>query len=349
MSKRSGFDKNHDARWSGPAGDVLVEIKRSSNARDVRDVLIGLAYALNQEPASSQALCLLGRSRLTPLRLQEEVKQFRGIVHPKLANRISLASVTAEGHIQGEIPQDGPSLRSYLANRTHLELKAGGDRVSRETVRAHLVHLWISGHGPLSQAQLSRRTKASAPTVAATLRELEQRNLLSTTPAGVMLWEPSWEAWKRLIEAHGAKRTTITYTDPSRLPYPPLELVKRLHELQRRGIATSVAIGGVVGATYYDPNFDLTAPPRLDLCVYDGNTDFMAKLDAGLQVTTDLKAKAIVVVHQVQSDFGCATDPHGLRIASPMDCLADVLECGLSAQAKDLAMFFNRHVLGRNT
>lgn len=342
MSSESVPIENHDARWSGPAGDVLVAIKRSSNARDVRDALIGLAYALDHEPASSQALCLLGRSRLTPTRLQEEVKQFRSIVRSDLASRISLASVTAEGRIQGEIPQDCSSLRSYLTKRTRLELTSSSDRVGREAVKAHLVHRWINGRGPLSQAQLSRETKASAPTVVAALRELEQRHLLSITPAGVTLHEPSWEAWKRLVEAYGAKRTTIRYTDPSRQPYPSWEIVKRLHRLQGRGIATSVAVGGVVGATYYDPGFDLTAPPRVDLCVYDGNTDFMQKLDAGLVVTTDLKAKDIVVVHQVQSDFGCTTDPNGLRIASPMDCLADVLELGLTAQAKELATFFNR-------
>lgn len=342
MDIKSISAENHDSRWSGPAGDVLVEIKRSSNARDIRDALIGLAYALEQEPSSSMALCLLGRSRLTTQRLQEEVKQFRSIVRSDLASRISLASVTAEGRILGDIPQDCPSLQSYLTKRTRLELNAGGDRVSREAIKAHLVHLWINAHGALSQAQLSRETKASAPTVAAALRELEQRNLLRTTSDGVTLSEPSWESWKHLIEAYGAKRTNIRYTDPSGLPYPPWEIVKRLHRLQSRGIATSVAVGGVVGATHYDPDFDLTAPPRVDLCVHDGDIDFMKKLDAGLVVTTDLKAKAIVVVHQVQSDFGCVTDPNGLRIASPMDCLADVLEFGLMAQAKELAMFFNR-------
>lgn len=342
MFDKSTLDENYDTRWSGPVGDVLVEIKRSSNARDVRDALIELAYALDQEPASSQALCLLGRSRLTPQRLQAEVKQFRTIVRSDLASRISLASVNAEGRILGEVPQDCSSLRAYLAKLSRLELNASGGRVSREAIKAHLVHRWINGQGPLSQAQLSRESKASAPTVAAALRELEQRNLLHTTPAGVTLREPSWEAWKHLIEAYGAKRTTIRYTDPSGMPYPPWEMVKRLHRLQGRGIAKSIAVGGVVGATHYDPNFDLTAPPRVDLCVYDGDIDFMKKLDAGLAVTTDLKAKAIVVVHQVQSDFGCVTDTNGLRIASPMDCLADVQEFGLTAQAKELAMFFNR-------
>lgn len=342
MSAESLTAENHDTRWSGPEGDVLLEIKRSSNARDVRDALIGLAYSLDQEPTSSQALCLLGRSRLTPQRLQEEVKQFRSIARPDLASRIALASITADGHITGEIPQDCPALRSYLTNRTRLELTSSSDRISRETIKAHLIHRWINGQGPLSQAQLSRATKASGPTVAAALRELERRNLLRIAPAGVMIWELGWEDWKRLAEAYGAKRTTITYTDPSGLSYPPWEMVKRLHKLQSRGIATSVAVGGVVGATHYDPDFDLTAPPRVDLCVYDGDLDFMRKLDAGLVVTTDLKAKAVVVVHQVQSDFGCTTDPSGLRIASPMDCLTDVLEFGLMAQAKELAMFFNR-------
>lgn len=334
--------EHYDGRWTGPQGDVLVEVKRSSNARDVRDALIGLAFALDEEPSSSQAICLLGQTRLTHKRLNEEVQRFRRIVRPDLAGRISLTSQDERGNILGEFLNDCPELRAYLNKLARQELRSPTERVSREAVKAHLFQLWIKGMTPSSQAQIVRDTKASAPTVAEAIRDLEHQDLLQATRAGVMLKDPDWSAWRRMAEGYGAKRTTIRFGDPSGLARPPMELVKRLLNLQRQGRAASVALGGVVGAMHYYPGFDITAPPRLDLCVYDGDIEFMRQLDAGLSRTSDAKAKANVVVHLVQSDYASETTADGLRIASQLDCLADVLEIGLVAEAKDMTLHFNR-------
>jgi hypothetical protein len=60
-----------DDRWSGPRSDVLIEVKRSNNARDIRDLLLGLVYAL-ERASGTQARCLLASSRFTRARLPEE-------------------------------------------------------------------------------------------------------------------------------------------------------------------------------------------------------------------------------------------------------------------------------------
>jgi hypothetical protein len=104
----------------------------------------------------------------------------------------------------------------------------------------------------------------------------------------------------------------------------------------------------VVGASQYNSDYDMTASPRLDLCVYDGDIDFMKKLDAGLVGTTDLKARPLSLCIRFRGDFGYEADPSGLRNASPMDGLAGVLEFGLTAQAKELVLIFNPQANSRN-
>jgi len=192
-----------DGCWMGPLGEVFVEVKRSSNARDVRDGLIGLAYQLARAPASSQAICLLGgKSRLGPKRLREEIANFRDAIHPRIADRIWLAVLDQEGGIQGEIPQDSVELRAFLHDLAARELGSRGEKVTRETVKAHLINLWLDGMVPISQAYLSRATKASAPTVSAAMAELDIQGLLQTTSIGVTLNELGWDDWRRLAEAH---------------------------------------------------------------------------------------------------------------------------------------------------
>lgn len=335
-----------DGIWTGPHGEVFVEVKRSSNARDVRDGLIGLAYQLVRSPANSQAICLLGRSRLAPKRLKEELAHFRDAVRPDLADRIWLAAIEQDKGIQGEIPQDSPELRSFLQELAARELDSGAERVNRETVKAHLINLWIDGLAPVSQAYLGRVTKASAPTVAAAMAELDKQGLLQTTSTGVTLHEPGWDDWRKLAEAHSAKHTQFRFVDPSRLARPPIAMATRLRDMQQNSKALSVAISGVIGAMHYDDTLDITAPPRLDLCVYDGDFGFMQQLDAGLVLDETGKGKAVAVIHVVPRTMECETDVVGRRIATPLDCLADLLEMGLVSEGRDFARTLNRRAKG---
>lgn len=48
----------YDGRWSGPVGDVLVEVKRSSNARDARDALLALAAKGHPSQSPHRGRCL---------------------------------------------------------------------------------------------------------------------------------------------------------------------------------------------------------------------------------------------------------------------------------------------------
>lgn len=336
--------ERHGARWRGPEGSVLVEVKRSSNARDLRDALLALTYALAQDAAASRALCVLTRTKFSERRLQEELARFRSVVRPDLGERVFLAAMDAKGQIVGELPDSAPDLGRFVAALAQAEPGAG--RVSRQAVKAFLVECWLDGQGPQSVSRLKARTGASYPTVAAALEDLRLLGVLSERHAPrALLREPSWEAWRRLAEGQAADRKIIRFVDPSGQARRPLQMERRLRSMRDQGAAQKVAIGGVLGALLHDPELDISTAPRLDLCVYDGDTRFMRKLDAALVETDEVTAKAAVVLHLARPP---AHGPLGHRpdpvVAPPLDCMADLLEMGYQAQARDFALALNRRV-----
>jgi len=327
----------YDVRWSSPDGDVLIEVKRTTNVSDLRDGLVALSYALAQDRSQRRArgLCVLTKTRLSEQRLRDELARFRCVIRPDLSSLIFLAAVADRGRIVGDLPPaPGENLERVILDLAHDE--SSGGRVSRQSVKAFLVHSWLVGQGPQSMAALKRATGASYPTVAATLADLRGLGVLAESPAGAMLHEPSWEAWRHLAERQIADRKILRFVDPSGHARPPEQLVRRLQGVFEKNPGTKVAIGGVLGAFDYDPELDISAAPRLDLSVYDNDTRFMRKLDAALVQTADPTAKAAVVLHLHRGLKSAPDrDQPGRRAASALDCLADLLELGYQAEARD--------------
>lgn len=328
-----------DARWTGRSGEMLIEIKQTNNARDIRDALLALTYALAQEDGQARGLCVLSRSRLSEQRLREELDRFRSVTRQDFGDRIFLAALDEYGHPTGTLPDDMPELLPYL-----VELVAKEDlrpnRVTRQAVKAYLVECWLQGLGPQTGSEIRRYTGASYPTVTATLNDLRQLGVLS---AGVLpaaqLHEPGWDLWRRLAEGQINERKTKRFVDPSTQPRTPSELAYRLQNLQEAGKASgNIKIGGVLGAQLHVPELNISAAPRLDLHVEEGGTLFMRKLDAALVETDDPTAKVLVVVHTGRQKMPTPTDLQRKRHTAPaLDCMADLLEMGYQAEARDFA------------
>ena len=335
-------DKIADARWSGPGGDILVELKHTSNVRDLRDALLALAYRLEREGGNTLGLCVLVKTRFAEQRLQEELARFRTVVRPGLGEKIFLAALGHDGRFSGTLPPDCPEPEGLLKQLVPRALGVG--RVSRQAVKAFLVECWLDGLGPQSLASLGRETGASYPTVVAALADLRALGVLREDGgSGAALREPKWEAWRRLAESQAADRKIMRFVDPSGVARLPSQLASRLQSLQGKGLAHSVRIGGVLGALALYPELDITAAPRLDLSVYDDDIDFMRRIDAGLRPSDDPDAKAAVVLHLSRKPNLSAHDGRRGRYAAPaLDCLADLLEMGYQAEARDFA-----HALAR--
>ncbi len=339
-------DLRIDVRLPTPSGDILLDVKRTSAVVDLRGVLLSLAYVLADEPLSSQAVCVLTDTRLTKERVREELQRFREAVSAELASRVYVVAIK-EGTIQGELPPIGDSMLALIVESAQRESANPASRVSQQTVRTAALTRWLTSKGRLGVADLQRATGASMPTVIAAFRAMRQDGLVLPLGSGWQLANDfPWESVRHMAEAHAAERRMIRFSDPSRHSRTPLDMARRLDALQSKGEYLDVDLGGVLGAEMHYPDLDITGAPRLDLCVYDGDASFVRKLDAGLLETSDPEDKAVVVLHLTRSPQHDPRTPGHLRSASVVDCLADLLEIGLQAEARD---FWRALTLKRKT
>lgn len=331
-----------DLHWSNPAGpDVLVEIRRTHTARDVREGLLALAYAVQSTPRLSTGLCVIVDSRLSSTRLADELERFRSVARAEMAQRIFLvrAQTRRVFVIDGELPEHSDGFMQALQTAIREETAAtSATRVTRQQVKAVLVERWLSGLMPVTLAELRRLTGSSYQTASAALGELERLGIVTEERDGpIPLRGLGPIGLMKLAEEHALARKLVRYTDPTGEGRLPSALADRLLTLRRKGLMGKAAISGVLGATRYFPDLDITAAPRLDVSVYDGDVRFMSKLDAGLVVVDDSKRKATVVLH-LQRD--CRPDElatQGVDLAARLDCLADLEQMGLQAEARDFA------------
>jgi hypothetical protein len=324
-----------DTRLPGPGGDVLLKTKRTSTAVHLRGVLLSLAYVLVEEPPSSRAVCVLADTRLTKERVREELKRFREIIGAELGSRVYAVTIE-DGALRGELTAIDDSILRLIVDSAQRESANPANRVSQQTVKAAALTRWLTSKGRLGVADMQRATGASMPTVIAAFRAMRQDGLVFPLGSGWQLAdELYWDSVRHMAEAHAAERRMIRFCDPSRHARTPEDMARRLDVLQSRGEYLDVDLGGVLGAEMHYPNLDITGAPRLDLCVYDGDASFVRKLDAGLLETSDPEDKAVLILHLTRSPQRDPRMPGHLRSASAVDCLADLLEIGLNAEARD--------------
>jgi DNA-binding transcriptional ArsR family regulator len=331
-----------DMHWSNLAGpDVLVEIRRTHTARDVREGMLALAYAVHATPRPSTGVCVIVDSRLSAKRLREELDRFRDIARPEVAERIFLVRAETQRVflIEGELPEHSDGFMQALQSTIRKETDStSATRMTRQQVKAVLVERWLSGLAPVTLAALRRLTGSSYQTASAALSELESLGVVTGERDGpIQLHGLGSIALMKLAEEHAAARKLVRYTDPTGEGRLPSALAARLMSLHQKGVSGKAAISGVIGATRYFPDLDITAAPRLDVSVYDGNVRFVSKLDAGLVLLEDARRKATVVLH-LQRD--CRPDElaaQGTDLAARLDCLADLEQMGLQAEARAFA------------
>jgi len=314
--------------------------------RDLRSILVSMAYALKLEP-EKQCLCILVASKLTPARLEAELYAFQGIVSPEMAGRIYLALFDQSEEFiyfpehECAIPQN--ELKAFIHEQAAITGKRSPG-ASRIAVLNLLTLQWLNRGEPQTTEALRQESGASYPTVFNTIKRLEAENLIiRQSDRRVSLKRFPESLWKRWV-VDGEARKSIRFSDLSGQPRTPGDLAKRLEKLDLE----NVAVGGVIGAKYYYPKLDITGSPHLDLVVHGGmksNLDFIRKLDPALGKMDSLVEPADVVVHFLPRAESCfIRDSSGLLLADPIECLANLYEGGLDYQADDmlLALIANR-------
>lgn len=332
ISRPTDIGWKADGHW----GEWRVSIKTSLHTtRDLRAALLTMAYAARFE-ASGKWACVLVNSRMTNRRLQVELEMFRATVAGDVAERVWLGKTQKDGKLDGA---DCPVPADWLYQLIQQEVARPTPRVrgaSQYEVLSLLTLHWLQGVPPQSADALCQAAGVSYPTLAAVLKELDVDHAVERDSSRkVHLNRLPQDAWKRWAVAKTRVRKTVRFVDHAGQARSPEEMVQRLRRLKLQ----NVAVAGVIGAKHYYPQLDITSSPRLDLTVHGDNVnlDFVDQLDSGLQRSTNPADTPQLVVHYlVRPQAFFEVDGDGTVWADPVECLADLFEARLNAQADDM-------------
>ena len=116
----------------------------------------------------------------------------------------------------------------------------------------------------------------------------------------------------------------------------------------RKYSSNDVAIGGVLAARHYLPGLDLTGTPRLDITIRAfSNLDDEAiahQLDRALSEARDEEPAQFVATYNWQPEVFFTTNGNGNSWSDEVDCLLDLHDAKLEAQANQLLAFFKKRV-----
>jgi hypothetical protein len=315
----------------------LRTLRDVSATRVLRSELLAMATAAARaRPGQTETLRLVCPS-LSESRIEKEWGAAADALRPKVLERLSLQVVFPDGRTrifgahQNARLDRAPIERGIDRDKLRLP-----QRDLAFAVEKLLVWAWLTRKGPLTRKWLERTAGCTYPTVAAVVRRLgsalrrhpDRRIEVTHVPRG---------EWVRLFGISGEARSTLRLADVSDQRSDPARLLRRLTQAAPAG----VAVGGVAGAHHYHRQLDLVGLPRLDLSVHAPGRDavigFVRRLDPALTQVTDPAAPAVVVLHFVRHKEALVVPhPAGLPWADPVECILDLHEAGLQAQASEL-------------
>lgn len=314
-----------------------VEVKTGIHtARDIRSLLVTLAYAASLDPAG-EPTCVLVDSRMTPDRLARELQLFRSVIDPQVWSRIHVVLRIPPARFIG-LPTGISEawLEDVVLHQLALP-NANAKGASQYTVLGLLILNWLQCAVPQTTESICRAADASYPTVAKVLKLLEAQGvILKESDRRVSLRKFPLDQWRRWVVASTDARKSVRFVDHSGQARSPEDLARRLQKLHRN----DVAIGGVMGAKHHYPALDISGSLRLDLTVHGAagaDLSFVQRLDAALEPSHDLSDRPSVVVHfltRKDSFFECDAD--GFVWADPLECMADLFDARLDNQADDM-------------
>lgn len=321
-----------DAVLGNSVFEVLSELR---DLRRLRATLIEVARLLN-DFRSHRVVLVLTEPLISPRRLAKEWSSAEALFRPEIASRMAMV-IHCEGfpdEVMGTLSKEEkesiPDLIDHARGRT-LRPPQRPSGAFFETLRVLMIH-WFRDSGPKTAKDLCAQTGFSYPSVAATLKKLtpylkrysDRRAELNSFPK---------EAWFKLVSQSERVRSSTPYADRSGQPRELEVLRARLRELKR----TDIAIAGLIGARYHVPGLDLIGNPRLDLVVHSNRTrvpdDFMRRLDPALKPAEKGEAPRVVVHTLYRPESFFRENEHGEYMADEVECLLDLHEMRLEAQA----------------
>lgn len=327
-------------------GHRLIEVKpRVAALRSVRMGLMQLAYAMAERP-ELEGYLVLPDVAVTRERLEREWQLAASVLRPELLDKLTLC-IGDKGHFFG-IPRDpDPETQRVLARVVAAERPHAGSRQTRGdasfVVLKLLLHHWLTDGKPITTEWLTTASGYSYPTVASVLHNLGSLVERRSDRRLRLRWF-SREEFARLVAASDRSRETARFADRSGQSRSPESHVRRLQALN----PPNLAIGGVLGAKHYYRGLDLVGTPRLDLsqrCPKRHlDLSFIERLDPALERVEDPLGRATVIVHAIHHAAPLFVPREGgLQWADPLECLLDLHEARLDAQATEFLEFLQKN------
>ncbi len=317
-------------------------VLRLRSARVLRAALLSIAVKIAKRPAETGLLILVD-PHMTESRIRREVEDAKLALHDWISRGLNLVLVFGT-RVEGVASTQTESFLNWLSTAT------GANDKRRMSVRSrppsHFVVLqililnWMKAAGAVSRMEIGRIAGYSYPTVAKALTAIDDQ-ILPRSDKRVELREFPRAVWSRMVATNETLRKPVRFRDVSDSPRSPEALLERLARFPR----ADLAVGGVLGARHYYPDFDLVGTPRLDLSMHcpSGEPDlsFIRSLDPALQESEKKSEPAHVVIHLIRRAKALFEPSNGpIPWADPVECLLDLHEMRLESQAAEFVHYF---------
>jgi hypothetical protein len=340
----SGPDSGFDFVSRDGTRIVQAKLALQSGSRDLRAAIVNLATAIVDHPRVTQAILLIRVGRLSAARALDEWRQTKTILKSNIANRLALVLLAPD---KDAIEPDTPELRKFAAKAAaalnlppsdvrhrHREIAWSG--VILEVWKV-IFSAWLRCEPPLPIGEIKRRSGTSYPTVAATLQLLEERHEIErlSNRSVTLRAFPRTSLGELVVLGRSVRFTSFLRDRAERDPDP----VKLLRRLQRK-LPKGVALGGVVAARYYDPDFDLNGTPRLDVTITRATSllPWWRDTDPALESAPAGEPGVVMVAHGLlrPEDQFVKVPEQALPLADPAEVVLDLYELRLEEQAEHL-------------
>jgi hypothetical protein len=327
--------QSRDGKW------VANLEKKIQGVRAFYSAVMRLVIYLERNPAVEKGCVVLRGTRMSRERVQHEWGTIKSALRPAVVRRLGIVMEGQTAWFEPDVPAIRQMASSFpkidVAQKPIGRMPRQSGRKVNEVVKV-LLGRWLLKQGPISMGELSRQVGCSYPTLRSALERTSlQRHLAFTSSRSVELKNFPHDAWRELVVLSNSQRGSVRFRDRSG-ELTPQRLLAKIERIKPSG----TALGGVMAARYWQPDFNLNGLPRVDLIAHAGQDDldlqWVRKLDPALTQTTSLSDPAIFVVHPLHRSAPLFTQGRksSFPVADPVETALDLAEMSLSPQANQM-------------
>lgn len=342
LPNAGGSDAGFD--FATPDLHTILQLKVSSTGPlrglAARATQLALAASL---PTVKRAIVAWWSASFSPQEIGSEWERVLSVFSPEIKIKLQLVLVSPANDVISPVDDLGRQVAVALRHAAAAvpdQLTVSRPDLSYEVLKILLLR-WLRGDPPIAMGELQAQTGLTHPTVGKRIRELGP-DIERTPNRSVRLRAFPTRAWAELVALSLRVRQTVGFEDRSGRSGDLSALVGRI----QRQRPSNVALGGVVGARHWQPEFDLVGIPRVDLELHAplGNADlrFVSRIDPALMPARPEVAPVLAVHVVIRAASLFEGSERALPWADPVEILLDLYQLKLHKQADDFIRFWRK-------